>query len=103
MLFVKAFLHRVQHAFVGQAFDRQHFGAVALHRQVSAGLDRLAVDVHGAGTAVAGFAADMRAGQVEFFAQEVDQQGAWLNGFFFFLAIDGNGDEFFGHVDFLLL
>jgi hypothetical protein len=33
----------------------------------------------------------------------MDQQGAWLNGFFFFLAIDGNGDEFFGHVDFLLL
>ena len=62
MLFVKAFLHSVQHALVGQAFHRQHFRAIALHRQVGAGLDGLTVHVDGAGTAVAGFAADVGTG-----------------------------------------
>ena len=91
----------MQHTFVGQAFDSQHFRAVALNRQMCAGLDRLAVDVHRTNTAVAGFTPDMRASEVEFFAQKVDQQCARLNRFFFFLAVDGDGDEFFGHGVFL--
>jgi len=44
---------------------------------------------------VAGFTADVRASEVEFFSQKMDQQCARLNRFFFFLAVDGDGDEFF--------
>jgi hypothetical protein len=64
---------------------------------VGAGLDRLAIHVNGASAAVAGFATDVSTCEVEFFAQVMNQQGAWLNGFFFLFAIDGNRDEFFGH------
>ena len=54
-------------------------GAVGLDREHGAGLDRLAVEVDGAGAAMAGLAADMRAGEVELLAQEMDQQGARLD------------------------
>ena len=101
VLFVKAFLHRMQHTFVGQAFDGEDFGAVALNGQMCAGFNRLAVDVYRTNTAVTGFTANVRASEVEFFAQKVDQQCARLNRFFFFLAVDGDGDEFFGHGVFL--
>jgi hypothetical protein len=55
---------------------------------VGARLHGLAIDINGASAAVAGFAANVCAREVEFFAQKVDQQGARLNGFFFFLAVD---------------
>ena len=57
-----------------------HVGAVALHREMGAALHRAAVEVDGAGAAVAGLAADVRAGEVAFLAQEVDQQRARLDG-----------------------
>jgi hypothetical protein len=43
-------------------------------RQRGAALHRLAVDMHDAGAALAGVAADMGAGQAEVFAQELNQQ-----------------------------
>jgi hypothetical protein len=64
---------------------------------MGAGLDRATIDVHRASTAVAGLTTDVRAGQVEFFAQKVNQQGAGLYSTLFFFAVDGNGDEFFRH------
>lgn len=70
VLFVKAFLHRMQHTFVGQAFDGQDFGAVALNGQMCAGFNRLAIDVYRTNTAVAGFTTNVRASKVEFFAQK---------------------------------
>ena len=44
-------------------------GAIGLHGQHHAALDRLAVQHHRAGAALAGVAADVRAGQVELLAQ----------------------------------
>ena len=62
-----------------QALDRGDLRAVGLHRQHGAGLDRLAVDMHDAGAALAGVAADMGAGQAQLLAQELDQQRARLD------------------------
>ena len=67
-------LHRVQFVALGDAFDGGDVGAVGLARQHGAGFDRLAVDMDDAGAALAGVAADMGAGQVEIFAQEMDQE-----------------------------
>ena len=73
-------LHRMQRAVGrGQALDRGHRGAVGLHRQHGAGLHRLAVDMHDAGAALAGVAADMGAGQPQLLAQQLDQQRAALD------------------------
>src|SRR5262245_13080508 len=59
VLLVECLLQRVQHAALLEAFDRQHVGAVALHCQHRARLDRHAVDVNRAGAAVRGLAADV--------------------------------------------
>ena len=48
------------------------------HGQHRAGLDGLAVDDHRTSTAVAGFTADVGAGQVELLTEIVDQQCAGL-------------------------
>ena len=47
--------------------------------QHGAGFDRPAVDMDDAGAALAGVAADMGAGQVQIFAQEMDEEGPVLN------------------------
>ena len=53
--------------------------AVGLSGQHGAGFDRPAVDMHDAGAALAGVAADMGAGQVQMIAQQMDQKGAVLD------------------------
>ena len=58
----------------GQALDRRDGGAVGLHREHRAALHRDTVEVHRAGTAAAGVAADVRAGEIEVVAQQVDEQ-----------------------------
>ena len=81
-------LHRVQLAVLGEALDRDHLGAVGLHREHGAGLDRAAVDVDHAGAALAGVAADMGAGEAEMLAQELDQERARLDLARHRLAVD---------------
>ena len=49
-------------------------------RSIDAGLDRRAVDVDDAGAALRRVAADVRAGQAEVVAQELDEQRAALDG-----------------------
>ena len=68
-----------------------------LDREHGAGLHRLAVEIDGAGAAMAGVAADMRAGDVELVAQEVDEQGSRLDQRFDGLAVDLHGDLGFSH------
>ena len=51
-------------------------GALALEREHGAGLDGDAVDMHDAGAALGGVAADMRAGEPQVLAQELHQQRA---------------------------
>src|SRR5204863_5653185 len=59
-------------------FDRRDRGAVGLRHEASAGFDRPLVQIDRAGAAMAGVAANMRAGEVELLAQEMDQQRARL-------------------------
>ena len=54
-------------------------GAVGLDREHRARLDRPAVDVDGAGAALAGVAADVRAGQVEVLTQGLDEEPSRLD------------------------
>ena len=58
---------------VRQPFDRVHAPAVGLHREHEAAAHDLAVHAHGAGAAHAVLAADVRAGEAQLLAQEVDQ------------------------------
>jgi hypothetical protein len=65
----------VHFAVDGQALDGGHAGAVCLHRQHVAGLHRAAVQVDGAGAALGGVAAHVRAGEAQLLAQELDEKG----------------------------
>src|SRR4051794_25513854 len=72
-------LHRVQFVALGDAFDGGDAGARGLSGQHGAGFDRPAVDMDDTGAALAGVAADMGAGQVEVFAEQVDEEGPVLD------------------------
>ena len=72
-----------------------------MHCEVGAGFHRLAVDVDGTGTAMARFAADVGAGEIELFTQEMNEQGARFDGLLMRAAVDLKGDELFGHGKFL--
>ena len=76
MIVAERLLHRMQGVAVRDGLDGQHRAAFGLHRQQGASLDGLAVDMDDAGAALAGVAADMRAGQTELLAQQLHQQGA---------------------------
>jgi hypothetical protein len=65
-------LHRVQLVALGDALDGRDVGAGGLSGQHGAGFDRPALDMDGEGAALAGVAADMRPGQIEIFAQQMD-------------------------------
>src|SRR5262245_2922310 len=70
----ESLLHRMQIPVRCQPLDRSDGGAVGLHREYRARLDRLAVHQHRAGAANAGLAADVGAGQSKAIAQVVNQQ-----------------------------
>ena len=76
-----------------QAFDRGDVGAVGLHREHGARLHRLAVDQHGARAADAGFAADVRAGQAQGVAQEVNEQQTGLDDVIARRVVDPDADR----------
>ena len=61
----------------GQVLDRADVRAVGLDGEHHAALDGLAVELDGAGAAVAGVAADVRAREVEIVADEVHEQAPW--------------------------
>ena len=71
-------------------------GAVGLDREDRAGLRAPAVDEDGAGAALAGVAPDVRAGQTQLFAKEVDEKHARFDVALANLAVDGHRD--LGHV-----
>src|SRR5689334_14370973 len=68
-------LHRVQFVAFCDALDGGDVRARGLAGQHSAGLYGTAIDMDDAGAALAGVAADMGAGQVQIFAQEMDEKG----------------------------
>src|SRR3984957_17737944 len=79
-ILAEGFLHRIQ----GPAIDRQPFDRTDLvpvrhHRQRGAGFDRSAVEMHDAGAALRGIAADMGTGEPQIFAQELHQKRAGID------------------------
>src|SRR5262245_8060138 len=90
VFFPEAFLQRVQLAVRGEPLDRRDGRSVGLHREERAGLRAAAVDENGAGAALCGVAADVRAGQAQLFAEEVDEQDARVDLPLADLAINGH-------------
>ena len=76
-----------------QPLDRPHLRPVRLHGEEHAALDRLAVEVDGAGAAVAGVAADVRSGQLELVADEVDEQAPRIDVALVDVAVDLDRDR----------
>ncbi len=72
-------LERMQVVTGRHPFDRPDLASVRLDGQHRARLDGHAVHVDGAGTALAGVAADVGAGQVEVFAEGLDQETSRLH------------------------
>src|SRR6266850_1744663 len=79
VLVPERFLDGVELAVLLQALHGADLRAVRLDREHRARLHRLAVEQHGAGAAVRGVAADVRPGQAQVLAQEVDEQQPGLD------------------------
>ena len=95
MFFPEAVLQRVQLTVLRESFDRGDLGALGLHGEDRAGLGAAAVDEDRAGAALAGVAADVRAGQIQLLAQEVHEECARLDVRFAHLAV--HVDRNLGH------
>src|SRR5437868_9247447 len=74
MAFVKCLLHRMERrAVAGEAFDRRHVVALALHREHQTRPHRRSVQQHGAAAAYAVLATDMGSGQAQVVAEMIGQ------------------------------
>jgi len=78
VLLVERLLDGVHRPVCRQAFDRRDLVAVHLDAKERAGLHRLAVQQHRAGAATGRVTADVRTGQAEPLAQDVNEQLARL-------------------------
>ena len=92
VVLVERLLERRQLTVGGEPLDRRDLGALGLHREHHAALHRLAVDVDGAGAAVARVAADVRPGETEVVAEEVDEEPARRHLELDLLAVDLDRD-----------
>src|SRR5690349_20007729 len=72
-------LHRMELVAVGEALDRRNLRALGLYREQGAALDGVAVYEDDAGAALAGLAADVRPGETQVLAQELNQQRSGLD------------------------
>src|ERR671924_2265743 len=89
MFFMKALLHRMQLAIARQPLDSRNLRPVCLRREDRARFHSPAVEKNRASAALAGVAANMRAGKPKMLAQEVHEQHARLDLCFMLRAIDG--------------
>ena len=92
MLVPERLLERVELGAGDHPLDRPDLGSVRLNREHRAGLGALPVDVDRAGAAVARVAADVRAGQAEDVAKQVDEEQPRLDVGIAGLAVDGERD-----------
>src|SRR5262245_46383692 len=92
VLVPESLLERMERGPVGHPLDRPDLGAVRLDREHRARLGAPAIDVDGARAAVARVAADVRAGQPERVAEQVDEEEAGLDVGLALLPVDGEGD-----------
>jgi hypothetical protein len=91
VLLPEGVLDRVQLAVLGHAFDRGDLRAVGLDGQHGAGLHRLAIQMDGAGAALARVAAHVRAREPGQLADEVHEEEPGLDVMRVSDAIDGHG------------
>jgi hypothetical protein len=85
----KGGLNRVQRAvFAGNAFDRRHLTALDLGRQGKTGKNPFAIDMAGAGAALALVAALLGPGHLKMIPQRIEQGYPWLDIERMGLAID---------------
>jgi hypothetical protein len=89
-------LQRVELAVGGKPFDGGDPDAVRGHGQLQAAVDRLAVDEYRAGPALAMVATFLGAGQLQLFAQQVEQRYVWRDrqGNRGAVDLEGNGAWF---------
>src|SRR5215831_5523327 len=92
VVLMKSLLHRVELVAIGEALNRPQLRAIGLHREHQARPHRLAVEKDRAGAADPVLAADMRAGQPQFLANEIDEQLARLAPPLAHLAVDGQAN-----------
>src|SRR5579884_564549 len=92
VLLPEALLQGMKLAVLLQPLDGQQLAAIGLDCQQRAGLDVLAVQNDRAGATVRGVTADVRPGQPERLADEVDQQQPRLDLGSARLAVDGDRD-----------
>src|SRR5437870_13357240 len=97
VLLPERLLDRVQLAVLFQAFHRGDLRALGLDREDRARLHRIAVEQHRAGAAVRGVAADVRAGQAQVLAEQVDEKQSRLDLHAVRSAVDGQLDVMRGH------
>ena len=81
-------LHGMVFLRLRQTLDGLHLGAVGLHRQHHAALDRLPIQQDGAGAALPGVTPDMRPGKIQALAQILYEQLARLDLTLFVDSID---------------
>src|SRR5262249_14356985 len=86
-------LHGVQPAALRNALDRDNRLSITLDGEDRARLYRLPVQVHGAGTALAGVAANVRAGEMQPVAKEMRQQRPRLHLAAYDAAVDLHRDR----------
>ena len=78
-MLVEGLLHRMELAVRCEPLDRRDLEAVRLNGEHRARLHGLAVDEHRAGAARRRVAADLRPGQAETLAQDIDEELARLD------------------------
>src|SRR5262245_35671743 len=92
-------LQRMERALLAEPLDGLHRPAARLHREHQAARDRLAVQVHGAGAAVAGAAALLRPGEAEALAERIEQGVVGPDDCLGRLVIHDQAQDLFGHVN----
>ena len=79
MLLVESVLQRMQFAVLFETFNRSYRASIGLNGKCGARLDGAPVHNDGASATVTGVTTNMCAGQLQCFAEKVDQQQALLD------------------------
>jgi len=74
VLFLKSLLQGMKFAVIRYAFDGANFATIRLHSKQGTGLYRPPIQKHCTRTAVCGIAANMRSGECQDVADEMDQE-----------------------------
>jgi hypothetical protein len=84
-------------AILFETLDGSHLAPIRLHCESCARLYGPPIDYYRAGATVACIATDVRSGEPQVLAQEVDQEQSWFDFSGVSDAIDGYSYRYFGH------